>query len=76
MANQSEYWNPKNETLARDELRALQLVKLKRLCACAHAKSEFHRRRWEAANFHPDQLRTFDDLRRIPFMTRAEWMDA
>lgn len=72
----SEYWNPKNETLSRVELRALQHVKLKRLCEWAHAKSPFHRRRWDAAGFHPDQLRTLDDLQRIPFMTRAEWMDA
>ena len=33
------YWNPKNETLPREELRALQLVKLKRLCEWAYAKS-------------------------------------
>ena len=76
MANPSEYWNPKNETMPREELRALQYVKLKRLSEWAYAKCEFHRRRWEAAGFHPDQLRTLDDLRRIPFMRRGEWMDA
>ena len=58
----SEYWNPKNETRSRDELSALQLVKLRRLCDWAHAKSRFHRRRWDAAKFHPEQLRTLDDL--------------
>lgn len=76
MANRSEYWNPKNETLTRAELRALQHVKLKRLCEWAYANSAFHRRRWDAAAFHPDQLRTVDDIERIPFMTRAEWMEA
>ena len=76
MANRSEYWNPKNETLTRDELRALQHYKLTRLCEWAYANSAFHRRRWDAAKFHPDQLRTVDDIARIPFMTRAEWMDA
>jgi phenylacetate-CoA ligase len=76
MADRSEYWNPKNETLPRDELRALQHLKLTRLCEWAYAKSDFHRRRWDAAKFHPDQLTSLDDLRRIPFMTRGEWMDA
>lgn len=76
MTNASVYWNPKNETLPRDQLRALQLLKLRRLCDWAYAKSAFHRRRWDAARFTPSQLRTLDDLRRIPFMTRAEWMDA
>ena len=27
----SEYWNPKNETLPREQLQALQLVKLQRM---------------------------------------------
>ena len=76
MGRQSEYWNPKNETLSRDDLRRLQHVKLTRMCEWAYAKSAFHRRRWDAASFHPDQLRTLDDLKRIPFMTRAEWMAA
>jgi phenylacetate-CoA ligase len=72
----SEYWNPKNETLSRDELHALQLLKLRRLCDWAWHRSAFHRRLWEPARFHPDQLRSLDDIRRIPFMTREDWMDA
>ena len=27
-----EFWNPKTETLGRDELTALQLAQLRRLC--------------------------------------------
>ncbi|GAC1451439.1 MAG: phenylacetate--CoA ligase [Ktedonobacterales bacterium] len=68
------YWNPKNETLPRDELRALQLLKLQRMCAWAYARSPFHRRRFDAAAFHPEQLKSLDDIRRIPMMTRDEWM--
>jgi phenylacetate-CoA ligase len=70
------YWNPKNETLSRDELRGLQYLKLKRLCEWAYARSAFHHQRWDAVGFHPDQLKTVDDIRRIPFMTREEWMNA
>ena len=72
----SEYWNPKNETLERDQLRALQFVKLRRLCDWAWERSGFHRRLWEQGKFHPSQLKSLDDLRRIPFMTREDWMDA
>lgn len=73
-AESSPYWNPKNETMPRQALRALQLLKLRRLCAFAYERSPFHRRRFDAAGFHPGQLRAWDDLRRIPFMTREEWM--
>jgi phenylacetate-CoA ligase len=72
----SPYWNPKNETLPRAQLHALQLLKLRRLCEWAWARSAFHRRLWEAGKFHPDQLKTLDDIRRIPFTTREAWMDA
>jgi len=72
----SEYWNPKNETLAREDLQALQLLKLRRLCEWAYATTPFHRHRFDAAGFKPEQLKTLDDIRRIPFMTREEWMDS
>jgi phenylacetate-CoA ligase len=70
------YWNPKNETLSREDLRVLQHRKLKRLCDWAYERSPFHRRRWDKARFHPDQLRTVADIQRIPFMSREEWMAA
>ncbi len=70
------YWNPKNETLPREDLKRLQLHKLRHLCAWAYANSPFHRRRFDAAGFRPEQLQSFDDLRRIPFMTREEWMQS
>ncbi|HYN88910.1 MAG TPA: hypothetical protein VER55_10280 [Ardenticatenaceae bacterium] len=72
----SQYWNPKNETLPRVQLQALQLHKLKRLTEWAYANVPFHRKRWEAAGFHPDQLTTLDDIRRIPYMSREEWMES
>ncbi len=72
----SAYWNPKNETLPREDLQRLQLYKLRRLCEWASAKSPFHARRFAAAGFHPDQLKTLDDIRRIPMMTREEWMES
>lgn len=72
----SEYWNPKNETLPREDLQRLQLRKLQRLCAWAYQSTPFHRRRFDEAGVKPEQLKTLDDIRRIPFMTREVWMDS
>jgi phenylacetate-CoA ligase len=72
----SEYWNPKNETLPREDLQRLQLHKLRRMSEWAYARSPFHRAKFDAAGFHPEQLKTLDDLRRIPYMTREEWMES
>lgn len=68
------YWNPKNELMPREDLRRLQTEKLRRLCAYARERSPFHRRKFEEAGFRPEQIRDLDDLRRIPFTTREEWM--
>src|SRR5919201_3563674 len=72
----SEYWNPKNETMPREQIEALQLAKLRRLCEWAYATTPFHKLQFDAAGFRPEQLKTLDDLRRIPFMTREEWMES
>ncbi len=71
----SPYWNPKTETLPKEQLRALQTHKLRELVQRAWATSPFHRRLYEKAGVTPDAIKTLDDLRRLPFMTREDWMD-
>ncbi len=68
------YWNPKMETLPKEQLRGLQLEKLRRMTTYAAQKSGFHQRRFAAAGFKPEQLKTWDDIRRIPVMDRPDWM--
>lgn len=71
----SPYWNPKHETLPKDQLRRLQTHKLQQLVARAFADSPYHRRLYEAAGVTPDKIRSLDDIRRLPFMTREAWLD-
>ncbi|MEU5849716.1 phenylacetate--CoA ligase family protein [Saccharopolyspora shandongensis] len=68
------FWNPKTELMPREDLRALQLVKLRRVAEWAQARSPHYRRAFAEAGFHPDQLRSWADIDRIPFLSRAEWM--
>lgn len=72
----SPYWNPRHETMPRDELDALQLHKLRRTLEWASSQVPWHSKRLNEAGVSPDSLQSLDDLRRIPFMTRDEWMDA
>jgi len=74
VATDSPYWNPKTETLDRARLEALQLAKLRRHCEWASARSPWYQRRFASEGFHPRQLSSLDDLRRIPPLTREEWM--
>ncbi len=74
MAGESEYWNPKIETLGREQLDALQLAKLRVQVAWAQARSPWFKR--ELASFDVNSLRSLDDLRRLPMLTREEWMNS
>jgi len=71
----SPYWNPRHETLPREELQALQLRKLRNLVEWTDAQVPFHSKRLRDSGVTSDSIATLDDLRRIPFMTRDEWME-
>ncbi|MQA87381.1 MAG: AMP-binding protein [Streptosporangiales bacterium] len=71
--SESPYWNPKTETMPRKDLRALQLAKLRRVAEWAE-RSLHYREKFAAADFSAERLETWEDLRRIPFLTREEWM--
>ena len=74
VAGDSPYWNPKTETLPREQLAELQLAKLRAQCEWAAARSPWYRRRFAAEGFEPSALRSLDDLRRVPMLTREDWM--
>jgi phenylacetate-CoA ligase len=70
------YWNPAHERMPRDQLEALQLRKLRNLVEWTDAKVPFHSKRLRDAGVTADAIGSLEDLRRIPFMTRDEWMEA
>jgi phenylacetate-CoA ligase len=72
----SPYWNPRHETMPRAEIEALQVRKLKNLVAWAEQRVPWQARRLKAAGVTADSIKSLKDLRRIPMMTRDEWMQA
>ena len=71
---ESPYWNPRHETMSRDEIEALQVRKLRNLLEWTTAQVPYHSKRLQDAGVTADSINSLDDLRRIPFMTRDEWM--
>src|SRR5882724_10403906 len=63
------------ETMARDELEALQLHRLKQTVARAYAKVPPFRRKLDAAGVRPDDLKTLADIARFPFTVKADLRD-
>lgn len=67
----SRYWFPHRETMpAGDRERAI-LGRLQEVCRYAYAHSNFYRRHWDSAGFHPDQLKSLEDFEtRVPVITK------
>ena len=67
------YWNPRAETMPREELAALQFRKLKVQLEHAYAGSRFWRERMDAAGCPPAGIASLDDYRaRFPILRREE----
>lgn len=66
------YWDKERETLPRELIEKLQLERLRKQLAHVHARSPFYRRKLDAAGIKPGDIRTMDDMRRIPFTEKHE----
>ncbi len=60
------------EKASVDELRALQLERMKWSLRHAYDNVAHYRASFEAAGVHPDDLRELSDLSRFPFVTKGE----
>ena len=66
------FWDPAAQTMPGDRLRALQGERLREAVRRAWDGAPFFRRRFEAAGVRPEDVRTLDDLRRLPICRKAD----
>jgi phenylacetate-CoA ligase len=65
-------WNERVEAMSRDELRALQLERLRRQVAYNYAGSPYYREKMDAAGIAPADVRSFEDFAGVPLMDKDE----
>ena len=68
-------YDPQMETIAPGPLHALQSERLKTLVQRAWDNVPFYRRRMEEAGVSPADIRSIDDLPRLPFITKKDFRD-
>jgi len=69
------YFERQAETMSRDELHRLQLRRLRAMLKNAYENVALHRQRMSAARIKPQDLRTLEDLRRLPFTVKTDLRD-
>lgn len=71
MKNGSAYFQPEIETLSVSAIRDLQLKGLREMLQRC-MQSEFYRRRFREAGVSPEDIRSLDDLQRLPFTSKED----
>ena len=65
-------FNPKYETMERDELQALQLRRLQNTVMRVYYRVPFYRRKMDDLRVTPDNIQSLDDIRRLPLTTKND----
>jgi phenylacetate-CoA ligase len=60
------------ERMSRDELQALQLGRLQHTVRHAYANVPLYTRKFDEVGVHPDDIRTLDDVVKLPFTTKDD----
>ncbi len=71
---ENRLWDPPAETMPREQLRALQVTRL-RACIARVAKVPFYREAFERLGITWDAIKSLDDVRRLPFTTKQDLRD-
>ena len=73
--NRLLYWNERAETMSRDEMAALQLKSLQWTVNHVWANNEFYRRKLTESGVEPGDIRSLDDIAKLPFLTKDDFRD-
>ncbi len=68
-------WNPEIECASREELRSIQLERLRETLEQVYERVPLYRQRLQEARIEPDSIQSLDDLQRIPFLTKQDMRD-
>src|SRR5665647_2102770 len=68
-------WNPRYECMDLEEMRALQLKRLKETLARVYERVPFYRDRLDACGIKPNDLEKPEDIHRLPFTTKNDLRD-
>ncbi|MBQ7122816.1 MAG: phenylacetate--CoA ligase [Clostridia bacterium] len=72
----SKYYQPEIETASVEELRAIQNEKLVKQVKHVYENVEYYRNLMDEKGVKPEDIKSVDDLHKLPFLTKADLRDA
>jgi len=70
-----DYWNSRIERAPMEELREIQARKLRQLVDTVYKSSHFYRKRFKEAGVRPEDVKTLDDVTKLPFTFKKDLRD-
>ena len=70
------YYQPEIECASREQIRAWQDERLVETVEHAYKNVEFYRRKMDEKGIKPSDIKSVDDLCKLPFLTKADLRDA
>ncbi len=67
-----KYWNQQIETMPRTDIQKIQLQKLKEQVKYCYENSSFYRKKFDQVGLKPEDIKTLDDLKKIPFTVKND----
>ncbi len=71
-----KYYQPEIETASLEEMRAIQNEKLVKQVKHVYENVEYYRNLMDEKGVKPDDIKSIDDLHKLPFLTKADLRDA
>jgi phenylacetate-CoA ligase len=73
----ARYWFARRETMPPAEREMAILARLQEVTRYAYRHAPFYRRKWDAAGFHPDKLKSLEDFEdKVPVISKADLREA
>ncbi len=69
------FFDSKIEQMGRDEMRALQLDRLKKIVKYAYERVPFYKKKFDEIGLKPEDIKTLEDISIIPYTTKTDLRD-
>ncbi len=70
-----KYWQPKYETMKKDELAALQSKRLKKTAASVYNNVPFYREKFKQLGIKPEDIKSAADISKLPTTRKTDLRD-
>ncbi len=67
-----KFWNPNVETMPLEELKKLQLKRLRAIVRYSYNNNRYYRRKFDDAEVRPGNIRTLEDIQKFPMLSKEE----